>query len=611
VVKGNGKKAETMGLRQPKENTARPAVPGGKDAGRPRVKAEYLICLALVVLTLSVYAQIAGHDFLKLDDDVYITENRQVSSGLNAGSVAWAFTTIAPHNWHPLTWLSHMADVEIYGMDPAGHHRTSLLFHVLNSLLLFAVFRRMTGALWRSGLVAALFALHPLHVESVAWVAERKDLLSAFFWMLTLLAYSHYARRPGLGRYGSVVLFFLCGLMSKPMVVTLPLVLLLLDFWPLGRMHPRRISRNDGVATGAESSIARLIGEKLPLIVLTTGASIVTLAAQRGAGAVASLDMVPFGIRLANAAVSYGKYFSLTLWPHPLSAWYPHPGMPPAWQVVAASLFLITGFSLSVVWLRKRPWFTVGWLWWVGTLVPVIGLVQVGSQAMADRYTYIPLTGLFVIVAWGADSLMGDRRRGAWARVLVAAAVLSGCTLLSFRQAGYWKDTVTLFRQVLATTGGDRFVHLIIAQGLVEAGRDQEAYDHYLSAVMQRPDDSPLPGPPGEAPSRTARGPGAVLTDGRAISLDPSLVKAYNNMGNILAGQGKAEAAAEFYRVALGIDPCYAEAHNNLGVLLAGRNDGDGAMFHFRQALACRPDYRSARLNLSRVLSRNAGSDRP
>ncbi len=357
------------------------------------------------MVTTAAYLQITRNEFILFDDDQYVTENIHVLHGLTFESVRWALTTGHAANWHPVTWLSHMADIEVFGLNPAGHHLTSLLLHIFNSVLVCLVLERLTGVFWPGACVAALFALHPLHVESVAWVAERKDLLSAFFWFLTMGAYGFYVECPTRGRYAAVVAFFVFGLLSKPMVVTLPVVLLLLDYWPLGRLC--------GEAGRRPSKALALLLEKWPLLLLAVLSGVVTFCAQQSAGAVSSLEKTPLSARIANASVSYIEYIRKTFWPSHLAVLYPYPRMGiPAWQVLAAASAIL-GVTLYVIAkAERRPYLAVGWLWYLVTLVPVIGLVQVGSQARADRYTYIPLIGVFIMMAWGAaDALERCRYR--------------------------------------------------------------------------------------------------------------------------------------------------------------------------------------------------------
>jgi len=369
------------------------------------IQRHYLISLLLVLTTIVVYFQVGQFEFLDYDDNLYVTENHAVKAGLSQKGLRWAFKAIYVANWHPLTWASHMVDVQLYGLNPGAHHFTNVLFHILNAILLFHFFRKITGTLWRSAFVAALFALHPLHVESVAWIAGRKDVLSTFFWLVTMLSYTGYVKQPTIWRYLPVMTFFALGLMVKPMVVTLPFVLLLLDYWPFGRLTIHQLGDNRG--SGCQKKIFfRLVIEKIPLFILTIASCIVTFMVQSKGGAVESLIRFPLTDRMTNALVSYARYVLKMIWPSHLAVFYPHPGIWPLWQFAGAILFLALIFILVIKTYRKKPYLMVGWLWYIGTLVPVIGLVQVGKQAMADRYTYIPLIGLFVMIAWGAEELL-------------------------------------------------------------------------------------------------------------------------------------------------------------------------------------------------------------
>ncbi|MEO6196456.1 MAG: hypothetical protein ABIS20_25835 [Thermoanaerobaculia bacterium] len=430
-----------------------------------------LLGAALALLTLAAYLPALHNGFVNLDDGLYVTGNPQVQKGITRASAAWALTANVANNWHPLTLLSHQLDCQLFGLDPAGHHATSLLLHLANTLLLFAVLRGMTGAVWRSAAVAALFAVHPAHVESVAWVAERKDVLSALFWILAMAAWTSYARRPSPGRYLLVALMMLLGLMAKPMVVTLPFALLLLDVWPLER-------RGLGWK--------RLIAEKLPLLALSAAASLVTLRYQRTS--LAPLDLVPWSVRLANAAVAYASYLGKLLLPRNLAVFYPIPLAIPAWQVAAATALLAALTALATWKARRAPWLLVGWLWFLGTLVPVIGLVQVGRQAMADRYTYLPSIGLFVAIvwgiAWGIAALARERR--AILATASAAAILA-LAVGTWKQAGTWHDSVALYRHALAVTRGNYVAHVGLAKALTAERNLEGAEEEYRAALALRP----------------------------------------------------------------------------------------------------------------------------
>lgn len=427
-----------------------------------------VICFGLVVATVIAFEPVRNNKFVEYDDDVYVTENEHVKNGIRPVSVIRAFTTPDAGNWHPLTWLSHMLDCELFGLNPFWHHLSNLLFHIANTLLLFLILKKMTGSVWPSGFVAAAFALHPLHVESVAWVAERKDVLSGFFWMLTIAAYILYARRPSLIRYLLVVLFLCLGLMAKPMVVTLPFVLLLLDYWPLcrfGQPYQNRdekdLSRSQsGGVYYAKSSFWRLVTEKIPLFALVAASAVITFIVQQGAGAMKPGDRFSLSVRISNALVSYIGYILKIFCPIRLAALYPHPGGNlPVWQPIVSAV-LLAGITAIVIYLgRHRRYLPVGWLWYLVTLVPVIGLVQVGSQAMADRYTYLPSIGIFIIVAWGtAEFFSGWRYRKIVFR-LTAGVVLAVLLILTRIQVGYWRNNSTLFGHALDVTKDNFIMH--------------------------------------------------------------------------------------------------------------------------------------------------------
>jgi tetratricopeptide (TPR) repeat protein len=513
------------------------------------------VALALAVVTLAVYAPVARHGFVDYDDDEYVFRNPRVRAGLSAEGVAWAFTSLEAANWHPLTWLSHMLDCDLYGLRPAGHHLTNLVLHTLNVVLLFLILAWLTGRTWPSAAVAALFALHPLNVESVAWVAERKNLLSTLFWILAIAAHGWYARRPGPRRYLAVVLATVLALLSKPMTVTLPVVLLLLDFWPLGRM---------GRATG------RLVVEKLPLVALAVLTSWITFEAHRRGGSVVLVDAIPPGARLANAIVSYAAYALKLVWPARLGVFYPHrESSLPAAQVAATAvvLALLTAAALRAA--PRAPYLTVGWLWYVVTLLPVIGIIQVGTQAMADRYAYLPAIGLFVALAWGAAAMATRRSLSRVLAVGLAAALVALAARTSV-QLRAWRDSVSLFTSTIAAVPDSWVAHYNLGNALTAAGRTAEAEGEFAETVRLR----------------------------------PRFARAHNNRGDALDALGRHQEAIAAYREAIRVNPDLAEAHNNLGTSLAASGRLAEAEVALREALAKRPDFVEAWLNLGIVLRR-------
>lgn len=514
------------------------------------------LALALAAATLITYAPVEGNGFVAYDDiDIYVGDPH-VHEGLTRGALAWAFSTGHSY-WHPLTWISHMIDCELFGMEPAGHHRTSLLIHTASAVLLFLTLRFLTGSPWPSALVAALFALHPLNVESVAWVSERKNVLSGFFSILALAAHGVYARRPGPLRYLAVAIAVLAALLAKPMAVTLPLVLLLLDFWPLGRL--------------GRVSLGRLMLEKLPLLALSALASVLTIESQREMGALIPIETIPLPARLANALVSYVAYGFKMLWPARLAAFYPHRELAPA--VVAGAALLLLGVSAVVAWrVRREPYLAVGWLWYLGTLVPVIGIVQVGSQAMADRYAYVPLIGLFVAIAWGGASLLSRYPAARPATGVVVLAILLALAVRTRQQAGVWHDSLSLFSSSVRSMPDSWVAHYNLGEALVASGRFAEAETEYRETIR----------------------------------VEPRFARAHNNLGMALDSQGRIEAAIAAYAQAIRLKPDLAEAYNNLGVDYASLGRYAEGVAALREALRLRPDFAEARHNLDVALRRMA-----
>jgi tetratricopeptide (TPR) repeat protein len=534
----------------------------------------------LLVTTLIAFWSVRNHEFVNYDDDLYVTNNAHVQSGLTWDGVRWAMTTTEASNWHPLTWLSHMVDYDIYKMNPGGHHVTNVLFHVVNTLLLFLILHRVTEDLWKSAFVAMLFAIHPLHVESVAWVAERKDVLSGLLWLATTWAYLRYVDFRDFGRYMLTLCLFALGLMAKPMLVTLPLTLLLLDYWPLGRFQPEAQSSPSGSGGpkrvfSAQKTIIRLTAEKAPFFLLAAVSCVITLLAQGEGGSVASFESLPLDIRIANALVSYVKYIGKMFWPVQLSALYPlnpqlaAPMFSP-WQV-AGSCLLLLGITGMAIWARRRfPYFIVGWLWYVGTLVPVIGLVQVGVQSMADRYTYLPLIGLFVVMAWGAADLMGGFRYKKYVCIAISGIVVVTFMALTLRQVQYWRNTMSLFRHALAVTDNNCSAHYNLGTALATQGRLKEAMTHFTEAIR----------------------------------IQPLHANAHNNLGLVLAMQGQLEEAIGHYKKAIRLRADNPESHFNLGTALAREGHFKEAIDHFHEALRIKPDYAKARHNLKLTLQR-------
>jgi Tfp pilus assembly protein PilF len=571
-----------------------------------------LLSVILAVVTIALYWPVQSFDFVNYDDDVLVRDNRQIRDGLSKDGLLWAFTTFDYANWHPLTWVSHMADVEAYGLNAGDHHRTNVLIHTAATLLLFLVFAGMTRSVEASGFVAVLFAIHPLHVESVAWVAERKDVLSGFFWVLTLGAYAWYVRQPTALRYLLVAFSFTMGLLSKPMVVTLPFVLMLLDYWPLQRLPGVRTVFNGQMSAGGASTrdaVLRLVMEKIPLLLLSAASSVLTVVAQKGVGAVWTVDKMPIDVRLANALVSYAEYIRKTVWPVELAVLYPHPGMPEAWKIGVSALLLGAVTALAIRNMTKMPFLLVGWLWYLGTLVPVIGIVQVGSQAMADRYTYIPLIGLFIAVAWGAERLIADRPGWKKPFMVSSLAVLSILMVLTRYQVDTWKNTITVFEQALAATDINPMACQKLGEFYLEQNDCQKAAPQFLEAIRMKANYAyPYHGL-GVCASRQNPPTGALYFFGRALELDPLMTRALNDRGIFYMKQGEFGSAAEDFEQALRIKPDHDAAHTNLGLIYMSQGRLAAAEAHLNEARRLNPDSAEVLNNLGLLCTRQGKID--
>jgi protein O-mannosyl-transferase len=561
--------ARRTGAKQAKTTPMRPG--GSPPASRPRAgrpeprdpawtRPALLIALGLVLLVVAIYLPVRDYPFLDLDDPQYVSENPNVANGLSWPSIRWAFTSIYASYWIPLLWLSHMLDVQLYGLDAGGHHVTNLLLHAVNSVLLFALLRRMTGTTYRSALVAALFAVHPLHVESVVWITERKDVLSTFFWFAATWTYVTYTRTPKLGTYLLTAALFAFGLMSKPMLVTLPFTLLLLDVWPL-----RRLELTGPWLSATERRRAlQLLLEKAPLIAMAVVLSLVTYLAQKTTGAVADVGQIPVGLRLQNAVVSYLTYVAQTLWPTDLAPFYGYPTSLPSWKVLGSAALLTALTVLAVRSVRARPWLPVGWFWYLGTLVPVIGLIQAGTQARADRFTYVPLIGLFILIAWAIPELRGRKQLLTTAAAGIAVAA---CSLAARAQVALWQSKVSIWEHTLAVA--------------------RESYEAHMNMGIARHEQGEL---------------AAAITQYReAIRLRPHGEEAHNNLGVALADSGDIDGAVQAFLDGLAANPAQAASHYNVAVLLAGKGDVAGAVEHLQSALRINPGYAEARQELERL----------
>lgn len=551
------------------------------------------IVVALAALALALYRPALEHDFVSFDDNLYVFENRHVLQGLTPDSLRWAFGTFETGNWLPATWISHMLDVEAYGSDPRGHHLTNALLHAAVASLLFLVLAAMTGAVWPAAAAAALFAAHPLQVESVAWVAERKNVLSTLFWMLTLLAYLRYARKPSGRGYALVAALFVLGLGSKAMLLTLPAVLLILDWWPLGRFAS---GREAGGRAG--NTARRLVAEKLPLAAISIVLGIVALAAQHQGQAVTSLEVVPAGARVARAFIACLTYIRMALWPSGLAFFYPFEREIPPLLLAAAVAALGTITVVAVAGARRRPWLLAGWGWYLVTLTPVIGIVQIGAQSVADRYAYVPLIGLAIIAVWGpAAVLEGIKGRGAVLGSLAAAAIV----VLAFASRGqlsWWRNDETLFTRAIRVTRGNFVACNNLGNVYLRRGMPVEAEALYREALGYRPDSPEAQYNIGVIRAQVGRFEEAATWFRGAIRSNPDYQRAHYNLGVVLKETGRIDAAAEAFRRALQLDPGDADSWNGFGIVLMERGNLREGAAYFERALSLKPEFPEALVNL-------------
>lgn len=582
------------------------------------------ICAGLAAINLIAYASVHQFGFVDYDDTDYITSNVHINDGLTWTGLRWALTSVDAANWHPLTWVSHLMDVQLFGMHPGAHHVVNLVWHIANTMLLFGVLRQLTGATARSAFVAALFAVHPLHVESVAWISERKDVMSAAFLFLTIRMYGRYVRQPSKRRYAAVAIFLALGLMAKPMLVTAPLVLLLLDVWPLERRFD-----------------FGLIKEKAPLFALSIASSVVTVLAQQRAGAVQQLSDVPLGLRAANVPIAYVRYIGKMIWPVDLAPMYPLPRQIPAPALIVGAALLLTAISTFVVRVgRRHRYLLVGWLWYVVALIPVIGIVQVGAQSGADRYTYLPMIGLFIIISWGLAELVAAWPRGRLGLQIASIGVVLACTVLSFRQAQYWRTSETLWTHAIEATKDNYFAHGSLGYVLWKAGKTDEAIAHYNEALRLRPDFAVTHNNLGVALANEGQLTAALRHFSEAVRLAPNYIAArdnlsattarigaldgeiarlaanvrerpndlvaHNEFGAALAAQGRVDEAIEQFAEALRIDSNQADVHYNLGMMLQRKGRLQDAEASFRAALRHNPSHEAARQAIASLTAHTA-----
>jgi len=553
------------------------------DTAMNDTRAKVLICIFLMVATFCVYSQVQDHEFINFDDNILVTQSSLVQAGLTNENIIRVFTTTHFDGWTPITSISYMLDYQLYGLNPKGFLLTNLFFHIANSLLLFLVLCRMTGAIWQSAFVAAMFALHPLNVESVAWVAERKNVLSTFFLLLTIWAYSHYAAKPTIKSYGLVFLLFAFGLMSKTMVVTLPFVLLLFDYWPLERFklgqreREFKIAQKDKYFNG-EKNISKLVLEKFPLLILSALFSIKELIVFEKAHGGESVAQDPVSILtiLTNVLISYFEYLWKMLWPKGLAILYAHPGNTLAvWKGVLCGIALLAITTISIKLIRKAPYFVVGWFWYLGTLIPVIGFITLGQHLTADRSAYLPLIGIFVIIAWGVPELLKEWHYRKNVLKASAGILILTLMLITWIQVSHWKSSITVFKHAIKVTDKKypdfSVVHNNLGIALSADGKNEEAISHYKMA----------------------------------IKLNPDFAKAHYNLGNALFNAKMTEEAIDYYKEAIRIRPSFAEAHNNLGNALVQKGEMKEAIDHYRETLKLKPDLVVAQKNLEMALLRS------
>lgn len=555
-----------------------------------------------MTLIACVYGQTVGFDFVNFDDPYYIYENPRVLKGLSPDNIRWALAAIHFSNWHPLTWMSHMLDVSLFGTHPGGHHLTSVLLHMLNSVLLLTTLWRLTGSLSKSSVVAGLFALHPLHVESVAWVSERKDVLSTLFWILAMRAYDSYATCPNIKRYLMVAMWFVMGLMTKPMVVTLPCVLFLMDIWPLDRLRSALDRR-------------RCVMEKLPLLALSVASGVITIIAQAKGGSVQEIGDYPLLVRAANALQAYMMYLWKTIWPLNLSPYYPYPKEISLLKAGVSAIFL-TGASLFALrFVKNHPYVTVGWFWYLGTLLPVIGIVQVGAQAMADRYTYVPLIGIFIVFAWGIPDVFGFSRRVLQMAVSVMMIGLAG---LSWVQTGFWRNSGTLYGHALAIHPNNLFAHINLGVHYANLKLYEKAIEHFEKATTIKPDYPDAVEQLklahlflGRKQLEAGAYEDARYHLARANRVNPDSADGFHLLGFALMEKGDFIDAIPFLKKAVELDPSHVDALNDLVVALAQKGNFEDALFQLRKAAAMKPNDMDIRRNLEMIERRRSGSTSP
>jgi protein O-mannosyl-transferase len=575
---------------------------------RAQFVLKFAISIALVAVTFAVFAQTLGHDFVNYDDRIYVNENPQIQAGLNWRNIIWAFTHVHSHNWHPLTTMSHMLDCRVFGLRPGAHHFVNVLLHSASAVLLFLLLDQMspssprdesvrladrTGPIWSSAFVAAIFAIHPLHVESVAWISERKDVLSGLFFVLTLLAYSYYTRKPSIGRYVTMSILFACGLLSKPMLVTLPIILLLVDYWPLNRFQ--------------QSSAMQLILEKIPLFVLSIGSAVATLIAQRGG--IVQIEHLPLTWRAANAVSVYLIYIWQMVWPENLATIYPHPGRLPFWETASASALLVLVTAGAFTLRKRQPYLITGWLWYLIMLLPVIGLIQVGSQAHADRYTYLSQIGLYLAVTWGIVDLSRSFPYRREVLTVTAPVVIAVLAWRAWIQTAYWHDTERLWNRTFAVTKQNDIAHLNMGEYLLKSHRLDEAITQFEIVLASHPYQPDANFQLGSAFMEKGDLELAIRHFERTLKIEPDNPEAETNLANMLLKSERVEEAVDHYRNVVRHEPSSALGHYNLAVGLHRLGLLPEAIVHYKEALRLEPGYPDADYFLGQALLQNGQPD--
>lgn len=564
------------------------------------------VCFFFALVTTLLYWRTIGYEFIVVDDHKYVYQNNEVVKGLTWEGIKWAFTTVYASNWHPLTWISHMLDCSLFHLFAGAHHLTSVGFHIANTILLFLALRNLTKKFWPSAFVAALFAWHPMHVESVAWICERKDVLSTFFLTLTLWTYSRYVAQRSAGKYFLTLALFACGLMSKPMLVTLPCVLLLLDFWPLTRFRSLSISENatpQNTQHETRDTLRSLLLEKIPFFVLSILSCVITVIAQHKGGAIQTFENVSLSSRVINAVNSYGVYLAKALCPIHLSVFYPLPTSP-SWILFAISVVILPVLTAIAVrsW-RTSPWLLVGWFWFLGTLVPVIGLVQVGNQAIADRYTYIPYIGLFIMLAWSMDAFYQRFASSKFLLIAAASIALLACLILTSIELSYWRNSIRLFTRAIAVTQSNVFCERNLSYALSEAGRGREAIPHYQALLKLAPEDAKARYNLGLELISAGQPADAEQQFSEALKQQPQSDKLHNSLGIALSQQGKLDRAGAEFEKAIALNPQFPWPHLNYAVVLQGKGIAGAAITNYTTALQLQPGWPEALDKLAFLLA--------